>query len=76
MAKCIPCSKVTQSERDVIKYYKQLYKDKGIEFYVYRLETNGSIRFVSKKEFNMVFESKIKPNFPQGAEYFSIQEFK
>lgn len=75
MSKCIPCSKMDQTEQDVIKYYKNLYKKHGIEYYVYRLESNAPIKFVTKKDFNMVFESQIKPAFPKGSEYFHIQEF-
>lgn len=75
MAKCIPCSKVKQTEKDIIKYYKNLYEENGIEYYVYRLETNGNLKFVKKELFNDVLLTQIKPNFNKGAEYFSIQEF-
>jgi hypothetical protein len=61
MAKCIPCSRVKQSEKDVIRYYKKLYEDNGIEYYVYRLEKNGGIKFVKRELFNGVFETQIKP---------------
>lgn len=72
---CIPCSKVSLSEQDVIMYYKDLYKTKGIEYYVYRLSSKSGLYFVEKSYFNEVFINQIKPNFHNGSEYFSIQEF-
>lgn len=72
---CIPCTKVTQTEQDVIRYYKHIYKTKGIEYYVYRLHAKDGIKVVKKSYFNILFETQIKPNLKHGAEYFSISEF-
>ena len=68
---CLPCAKVSASERNVVKYYKSTGKD----YYVYRLNKTSPFNFVEKQYFNDIFENQIKPNFENGAEYFSIQEF-
>ena len=67
---------MTQTEQDVIKHYKQLYRDYGIQYYVYRLGSGKPIKFIKKEGFEAVFQTQIKPNFDIGAEYFHIQEFK
>jgi len=76
MSACIPCGTVSKSEQNVIKYYMNLYKEKGFVSYVYRLYENGPIKIVEQKSFEIIFKESIKPNFKNGAEYFSIQEFK
>lgn len=73
---CIPCSKVSTKQIDVVKYYKDLYKKKGLETYFYRLKTGGDLLIVNKSGFNAIFLKKIKPNFENGAEYFFVDEFK
>ena len=73
---CLPCGKVTNNERLVVKYYKTLFETTGKLYYVYRLKTGGNLYVVEKSYFNSVFHNKIKPNFENGAEYFSISEFK
>ena len=73
---CLPCGKVTDKEKLIVKYYKTLFDTTGKEYYVYRLFTGDGLKFVEKKYFNRIFIGQIKPNFSNGAEYFSIQEFK
>ena len=73
---CLPCGKVTDKEKVVVKYYKTLFETTGKLFYVYRLGSNKAFNFVEKSYFNRIFETDIKPNLVNGAEYFSIQEFK
>jgi hypothetical protein len=75
MAKCIPCAKMSQSDKDVIDYYKHLYKKYGKEYYVYRLASIEPVKFVKKEHFNQIFQTQIKPNFDNGADYFFIAEF-
>ena len=75
MSKCIPCSKVTTTEKSVIKFFKKLYKDSGTEYYVYRLGRKETFNFVKKELFTKILEEQIKPNFKNGAEYFHISEF-
>lgn len=72
---CIPCTKVSQSEHDVIKYYKKVFEKTGKVFYVYRLSSNSGFNVVEKLYFETIFNTQIKPNFDNGAEYFTIQEF-
>ena len=73
---CLPCSKVTDKERVVLNYYKTLFETTGVIFYAYRLSINDSFNFIEKEYFEKIFETEIKPNFVNGAEYFNIQEFK
>ena len=75
MAKCIPCTRMSQSDKDVIDYYKHLYKDYDKEYYVYRLGKGEPVKFIKKELFNEVFQNQIKPNFDNGADYFHICEF-
>lgn len=73
---CLVCGKVNPQEAVIVKYYKTLFETTGKLYYVYRLKSNEGFKFVEKSCFNKIFETQIKPNFEQGAEYFSIQEFK
>lgn len=73
---CLPCGKVTNKERVVIKYYKTLFETTGKEYYAYRLKANEAFNIVEKSYFSKILQSQIKPNFEYGAEYFHIQEFK
>ena len=73
---CIPCSKVSQSEQDVIKYYRNIYLTKDIEYYVYRLSANDTIKITKKDSFKVIYKQQIQPNLKNGAEYFNIQEFR
>ena len=76
MSNCLPCSKVSKMEKSVVQFYKKLYEETGRLFYVYRLETGANFSFIEGKYFSKILEEQIKPNFKNGAEYFSIQEFK
>jgi len=63
-------------EKSVVKFYKKLHEQTGRVFYVYRLEAGAEFNFIEDKYFTKILEQQIKPNFKNGAEYFSIQEFK
>lgn len=76
MGKCLPCSSVSSGEKGLIRKFKRLYEQGKTERYVYRLEKGGSIFLTDKKSFPILLETKIKPNFDKGAEYFHISEFK
>lgn len=73
---CLPCGKVTNAEKVVVRYYKTLFETTEKEYYVYRLSSKEAFNFVEKSYFNHVFLTQIKPNFSNGAEYFHISEFK
>lgn len=73
---CLPCGKVTQKEQIVVKYYKTLFEKTGKIYYAYRLSNNSSFNFIEQQYFNDVFNKEIKPNLANGAEYYSIQEFR
>ena len=72
---CLPCGKVKGRDISAVEYYRKLYKDDGLEYYAYRLKAGESFSFVKKSYFNGIFETQIKPNFDNGAEYFHISEF-
>ena len=76
MSECLPCSKVSNMERSVVMFYKKLFEQTGRIFYVYRLNSADGFNFIEQKYFSKVLEEQIKPNFVNGAEYYSIQEFK
>jgi hypothetical protein len=63
------------SVNDLLKRFKRDYLDNGTERYFYKESANGDIKIVSKNQFKYVFETKIKPNFKQGAEYAHIKEY-
>lgn len=75
---CLPCSKVSKQEQNVVKYYQKVYNDTGVLYWVYRLESKGSFLFVSHSDWkkNRILENLVQPNFSNGAEYFRIDEFK
>lgn len=73
---CFSCSKLSDRDRQVVKYYKTLFETTGKEYYVYRLNANEAFKFVEKQYFSKILQTQIKPNFDNGAEYYSIQEFK
>lgn len=72
---CYACGLFNNKEKNVIKIYKNYYRNFGKEYYIYRLKKQGDLKIVQKKQFNTIFESEIKPNFGSGAEYFHISEF-
>lgn len=73
---CLPCSKVSAQEQDLVKYHKKLYKDTGIVYWAYRLSSKDTFQFVKNQYFRKIREEQIEPNFTNGAEYFHIEEFK
>lgn len=73
---CFSCGQMFNgSVNDLLKRFKRDYKDNGTERYFYKESANGDIKIVSKNQFKYVFETKIKPNFEQGAEYAHIKEY-
>ena len=73
---CLPCSKLSTTEIDVVKFYRKVYKEKGVVFWVYRLAKGESFNFVTGSDFKKIRIEQIEPNFINGAEYFHISEFK
>lgn len=73
---CLPCSKVSHQEKDVVKFYKDLHKTTGKVYWAYRLTEKGSFLFVENSSFARIRTEQIEPNFKHGAEYFRIDEFK
>lgn len=73
---CLPCSKLSHKDVNVVSYYKKLHKEKGVETYFYRLKQGGDLFITRKESFNTLFLELIKPNFINGSEYFHISEFK
>lgn len=73
---CLPCSKVSAQEQNVVKFYKAVYENTGKVFWVYRLSSKDSFKFVENAYFEELLDKQIKPNFSNGAEYFRIDEFK
>lgn len=74
---CFACGQtLIKSELDVVAYYFNLYEKYGQERYFYKLSKNGSTRIVLKDHFQYIYNTKIKPNLKNGAEYAHISEFK
>lgn len=71
---CLPCSRANAQEQDAFKYYRGIYDKTGQEYFVYKLSTKDGYKIVKSQYFNEIFETQIKPNFENGAEYFSIRE--
>ncbi|NRA92159.1 MAG: hypothetical protein HRU26_05645 [Psychroserpens sp.] len=74
---CFSCGKTFNgSVNDLLQLYKREYLTKGVERYFFRLKTNGDVKIIHKDQFKNVFDSQIKPNFKNGAEYAHIREYK
>ena len=74
---CFSCGQLlSRSESSVIAYYYKLYKNLGQERYFYKLSTNGPTRIVKKELFPYIYDTQIKPNLVNGAEYAHIEEYK
>lgn len=72
---CITCGKGWKgSQKQLVSKLKKEFEEHGIERYVYRMSEKDSFKTVKKSGFNVIF-SKIKANFPKGAEYFHISEW-
>ena len=72
---CFACGKIEDSERATIKYYKNVHLKTGKVFYLYRKSSGSPLFVVESSYFETIFNNDIKPNFDEGAEYFSIREF-
>lgn len=72
---CFTCSQIEDKYRNVFKYYRNLYKDKGIIHYIYRLNPSDPWKFVKRESFQAIFDNEIKKELINGAEYFDIREF-
>lgn len=74
---CFSCGQTFNgTAQDLLQRFKQQYLERGIDRYFYTLKTNGDIKIVKKDQFNVIFETQIKPNFINGAEYAHISEFR
>lgn len=69
---CFTCGKTFKgSERDLLR----LLKREQWDYYFFRLVENGEVFICKASKFNNILETKIKPNFKNGAEYAHISEF-
>lgn len=73
---CLPCSKVSLQEKDIVKFYQEHYKKTGKLYWVYRLSSKDRFLFIENAYFAKIRKEQIEPNFRHGAEYFRIDEFK
>lgn len=72
---CGICAKLNRKETDLVKVYKGYFTKYGKEYFVFRTSIRGDLKIVVKEQFDTVFESEIKPNFKNGAEFFHIKEY-
>lgn len=73
---CFSCGRTFKgSVNDLLAEYKREYEKHGTERYFYKLKENGDVFICQKSSFKTIFDSKIKPNFKNGAEYAHIQEY-
>ena len=64
MSKCFSCGAGFKgSTKELLMKFKKDYVNNGIERYFFRLESNGNIKVINKKQFKHVFKTQIKPNF-------------
>lgn len=69
MSKCFTCGSTFKgSANELLRKYKR----ERLDYYFYQLEPKGDVFLVSKKQFNHVYKTIIKPN---KAEYAHISEF-
>lgn len=69
---CFTCGKTFKgSERDLLR----LLKREQWDYYFFRLVENGEVFICKASKLNNILETKIKPNFKNGAEYAHISEF-
>lgn len=74
---CFSCGRLfSGSVNELLQKYKQEYLTDGVERYFYREEEKGDVKIIKKDKFKLIYETKIQPNFPKGAEYAHIQEYK
>lgn len=73
---CFSCgSTFNGDEMERVRRYKRFYDEKGLVSYYYKTESKGRIKVVRGDGFSTIFETVIKPNFINGAEYAHISEF-
>lgn len=73
---CFSCGQTFNGNvNELLQRFKRDYLNRGIERYFYRLQSNGDVRIIKKEQFKNVFETQIKPNFKNGAEYAHISEY-
>lgn len=73
---CIPCTQIGDKYRDVIRYYKMLFEQKGVVTWVYKLSYEQDWHIISGKQFKLTYDELIQPDLKNGAEYFMMEEFK
>lgn len=73
---CFSCGQTFNGTvNELLQRYKQEYINDGVERYFYREKEGGDIKIIKKDKFKTIYETKIKPNFSEGAEYAHIQEY-
>ena len=73
---CFSCGQTFNgSVNELLQRFKRDYLERGVERYFFKLETNGDVKIIKKYQFKNVFETQIKPNFKNGAEYAHISEY-
>lgn len=77
MSNCFSCGRSFKgSVNDLLQLFKRDYLENGVERYFYKTSEKGDIKVVKKVYFSIIFETEIKPNFINGAEYAHIKEYK
>ena len=73
---CFSCGQTFNgSVNELLQRFKRDYLERGVERYFFRLESNGDVKIIKKEQFKNVFQTQIKPNFKNGAEYAHISEY-
>lgn len=76
MSNCFSCGKTFNgSVNDLLLLFKKQYTEQGVERYFYKTSSNSDVIIVRKQQFKHIFETQIKPNFKNGAEYAHIKEY-
>jgi hypothetical protein len=76
MSNCFSCGRsFNGSVNELLQIYKRDYLENGTERYFYKTSSNSDVYVVKKSSFKRIFDSEIKPNFDNGAEYAHIQEY-
>lgn len=74
---CFSCGQTFNgSVNEVLQRFKRDYLERGVERYFYKESLSGDIKVIKKNQFKHIYETKIKPNFKDGAEYAHIKEYK
>lgn len=73
---CFTCGKgMPVNAKVILKRFKELYEEKGIERYFYKLNETAPVMTCSKSQFKTIFTKKIKKNLKHGATYAHIKEY-